>query len=119
MKPKKWEILIVAVLVAALALWAFFPKEAGRSVTVTVDGAHFQTFPLDQDREVSLMGYGEFTLTLVIAEEKAHVENATCPDLICQHHAPISRVGEQIVCLPGRVVLSVTGEEDEIDAVTR
>ena len=117
MKPKKWELLIVAVLVLGLSLWALWPKDAGNRVAVTVDGVQAGEYSLGRDLRRPISGYGGFSLTLVIADGAAHVEDSSCPDLICQHHAPVSRAGEQIVCLPARVVITVTGEEAEIDAV--
>lgn len=119
MKPKRWEVLVVLILALVLGLWAFLPKGEGNCVTVTVDGGEAGTYALDRDMELPLEGYGGFHLTLVISEGKAHVEDSTCPDLICQYHSAISRAGEQIICLPGRVVITVTGEEDQVDAVTQ
>ena len=119
MKPAKWEIFVVLILAAVLALWAFWPKEEGNRVTVTVDGTVFGTFPLTEPQEIAIDGFAPFSLTLVIEDGQAHVEHSTCPDLICQHHAPISRTGAEIVCLPGRVVITVTGEETEVDAITQ
>ncbi len=118
MKPKKWELILVAVLVLGLALWAFLPRKAGNTVTVIVDGEEVGTYPLSRDMEQSISGYGDFSLRLVISDGQAFVKESSCPDLICQKHAPISRSGEQVICLPARVVITVTGEEDEIDAVT-
>lgn len=119
MKPKKWEIICVLGLVALLTAWALWPKSPGSRVQVSVNGQVLGSYPLEQDRRVPLTGYGGYALTLVIGEGKAHVEDSQCPDLICQHHAPISGAGEQIVCLPARIVIAVTGEEDTIDAVTQ
>ncbi len=121
MKPKKWELLLVLFLAAALCLWAFWPRQRGGMVTVSVDGRQVGTYALEENSSHPVSGYGDFSLTLVIENGQAHVEESTCPDLICQHHAPISRVGEQIVCLPGRVVISITGtdgKEAAIDAIT-
>lgn len=119
MKPKRWEVLVVLVLVLSLGLWAFWPKHAGNRVAVTVDGREAGTYALDRDQSLPVEGYGGFRLSLVISGGQAHVEDSTCPDLICQHHSAISRAGEQIICLPGRVVITVTGEEDQVDAVTQ
>lgn len=119
MKPKKWELLLVLVLVLCLCLWAFLPRKRGGTVTVTVDGSEVGTYALAQDLRQAVSGYDGFSLTLVIEDGAAQVEGSTCPDLICQHHAPVSKTGEQIICLPARVVITVTGEENEIDAVTQ
>lgn len=121
MKPKIWELPLVLFLIAALCLWAFWPRQRGGTVTVSVNGQQVGTYPLDENSRQPVSGYDGFTLSLVIDGGEAYVSGSTCPDLICQHHAPISKVGEQIVCLPGRVVISVTdtdGKEAVIDAIT-
>lgn len=117
MKLKPIELIILGLLLLGLCLWAFWPKPEGSLVTVTVDGSEEGTYSLVKDAVVPVDGFGEFSLTLVIKDGQAFVKNATCPDLICQEHTPISRAGELIVCLPGRVVITVTGEEAEYDAV--
>ena len=38
MKVRKGEIAAVLLLAAALAVWALWPKQPGKRVTVTVDG---------------------------------------------------------------------------------
>lgn len=44
---------------------------------------------------------------------------SNCPDQICVQHYPISDTGENIICLPHKVVIAVTGESDgELDGVT-
>ena len=117
MKMKKWEIIVLLVLVLGLCLWAFLPKEAGNTAEVTLDGDTVLEVSLLQDGAYPLEGYGGFSLTVIVEKGQVRVEDSTCPDLICQNHAPISRAGEQIVCLPARVVVSITGEELEADAV--
>ena len=121
MKPRKCELLLVALLALALGVWALWPKPSGTAVTVTVDGKQLQSYPLSQPQEIPLVGHSGYSLTLVIEHGKAHVEDSTCPDLICQHHSAISRSGEQIVCLPARIIVSVTGgtEEEGFDAVAQ
>jgi hypothetical protein len=119
MKPKKWELVVLAVLLLGLVLWAFLPKQQGGAVTVTVNGETLGSFSLKQELRQEIPGYGDYRLTLVIDQGEAWVEDAACPDLICQHHAPISQAGQQIICLPGRIVISVTGEEEAFDAIAQ
>ena len=48
------------------------------------------------------------------------MEDSTCPDLICQKHSAVSKAGQQIICLPARIVLTVTDDEEaEFDAVAQ
>ena len=116
MKLKKWELIVLLALIAGLALWALAPKASGAAVSVTVSGEKIGAYPLSVPGRYPLEGYGGYTLTLVVESGCAHVEDAACPDLICQNHAPVSRAGEQIICLPARIVIAVTGEEEEADA---
>lgn len=119
MKLKKKEIILLAVIILVLCLWAFLPKGAGNAVLVTVDGQQVAELPLNQNAEFPVDGYEEFSLRVIVEDGVCYVVESTCPDLICQNHAPISGVGEQIVCLPGRTVMTVTGEEGEVDAVAK
>ena len=119
MKPKRWELIVLGLLVLGLALWALWPGNPGNAVSVTRNGEEIGRYALNRDLEEQIRGHGGFSLTLVIEDGQARVEESTCPDLICQHHAPISDAGEQIVCLPARVVITVLGEEGSVDAVVR
>lgn len=43
---------------------------------------------------------------------------SNCPDLICVHHNAIRRTGENIICLPHKVVIEIIGgSEQELDGV--
>ncbi|MBE6762837.1 MAG: NusG domain II-containing protein [Ruminococcaceae bacterium] len=107
------DILLIAVLllVAAVgALYLFVFRGAGNTVTVTVDGQLYATYALSDTVEVDIDS-GDGTNRLIIRDGKAFVETASCPDGICVAHRPIFRDGESIVCLPNRVVVTVTSRE--------
>ena len=105
--------LLLIVMLAGLAIYVL--RGEGNAVTVTVDGKPLATYSLSEDRTVEIRTGkdGEELNLLIIKDGKAYVETATCPDGICAAHKPISRDGESIVCLPHKVVITVTtgGEE--------
>ena len=109
--------LCLLLFFCGLAL-LFFRGE-GDSVTVTVDGKEYATYPLHTDTVVEIRTgeNGENRNRLVIRDGQAFVETASCPDGICSAHRPIHREGESIVCLPNRVVITVqkTAGRDEPD----
>ena len=114
-------ILVVVIALAGVCLYLF--RGEGNTVTVSVDGKVIATYSLDEDR-VEDIHTGEDGLNrLIIKDGKAWIETASCPDGICANHKPIHRDGESIVCLPNKVVVTVTvteGEqaaEDGVDAV--
>ena len=112
-RKRRNDLIFIALLLAVVVLAGagmYFLRGEGDTVTVTVDGALYGTYPLSQDTVVEIAtdyGYNR----LVIQDGKAKMETADCPDGICADHRPISRVGESIVCLPHKVVATVFSAE--------
>ena len=105
------EGLALALLVLGLVLWLALPKSSGARVVLTRGGEALGRYDLDKPVRIPVVGANGFSLTLVMEDGAAHVEDSTCPDLICQHHSPISRMGEAIICLPGQVSVTIEGGE--------
>lgn len=110
------DILLIAILVlAAVVGGVCLPllRGQGDTVTVTVDGKPYGVFALSEDRveDIYTGDNAEQLNRLVIRDGKAFVETATCPDGICASHRAILHNGESIVCLPHRVVITVTAKE--------
>ncbi|MBQ9747022.1 MAG: NusG domain II-containing protein [Clostridia bacterium] len=104
------DIIFIAVLLAAVCavgLLYFFVRAEGDTVAVTVNGKLFAEYPLSEDRTVEIR-MGDNLNILVIKDGEAYVSEASCPDGICAAHKPISRDGETIVCLPNKVVVSIS-----------
>ena len=108
-------ISVLLVTVAMLGIFFFLFRGEGDTVTVEVDGKHFGTYTLSEERTVEIRTgkNGEELNLLVIKNGMAYVETATCPDGICAGHKPISREGESIVCLPHRVVIKTHTAKDQ------
>ena len=106
------------LLAAAALVWLFCFRPAGGQVEITIDGEPYKTFALSQEITEEIHSGEGATNILIIREGKAQMQSASCPDGICVDHAPIFREGESIVCLPNRVVVTVTAAgEDMPDAV--
>ena len=105
------EGIILAALVFGLIVWLVLPKKTGAQVILTRSGKELARYALDTPTSIPVEGANGFSLTLVIEDGMAHVEDSTCPDLICQHHAPISKTGEAIICLPGQISVTIEGGE--------
>ena len=108
-------ILSLLVIFSLVGLFVFLSGEDGVSVSVTLDGKAWGTFPLSEDREIEIISgkAGDGYNILVIENGHAYVKTASCPDGICSAHRPISRSGESIICLPNKVVVTVNAQGDE------
>lgn len=112
-------LVLIAVSLAGLGLIRFLQKDPGASVTVTIDGKLYGTYPLQENQTIPVqtdLGSN----TVVISEGFVTVEKADCPDKICVKHARISKNRETIICLPHKLVVEVQGgQESDIDVITR
>ena len=108
MKRRNDFLLIGGLLLMAVLVWLLVrPNGAGGWAVVTVDGKEIGRYPLDVEQTVTIGG-GNYNV-LCIAGGEASVIEANCGDHTCVHTGAISKVGETIVCLPHRLVVSVEG----------
>jgi hypothetical protein len=108
-RVRRWDfLLLVAVLLVALGLWLALRlfSSAGTMAVVTLDGEEVARLPLGTDDQTDIHSeYG--THRVVVRNGTVSVTEAPCQDLICVHHAPVSCVGETIICLPCKLVVTV------------
>ncbi len=114
-------IIIAAVLalsVASLVIFRFirgFAEPA--AVEIRVNGSLTATYPLNIDRSFTVEGFNGGMVYGVIKDGVVDVTDATCPDRICVDHSAISHTGESIVCLPNRVVVTISSHKTEADTI--
>lgn len=112
-------LLVVIVLIAAAGIYFFTSAGAkkGGGVEVTVDGESKAFLPLDENDSIRIdteNGYNVVT----VQDGKVMVTEADCRDQICVEHKKIAKTGETIVCLPHKLVVTITGDApDGFDAV--
>ena len=119
---KKGDIIIFAALlcVAALLFCAiYFFSPGGETVRIEVASKTVATLPLGEDATYNVEIGGRVTNTVEIKDNQVEVTYADCPDKICKNHRAISKSGESIICLPNKVVISIEGENTEVDGEAR
>ena len=115
---KKWDIwLLLGVPAVALCLFAllWLLPGAGQSVEIQVAGKRYATLPLATDVTLTVPGADGGHCVVTVAGGQVTVTSATCPDQICVHHHAISCAGQSIVCLPEKIVVTVTGGTSAVD----
>lgn len=114
-------LTVIIILAIAVYLFRFFFSSNGDVVNISVDGALYGSYPLDTDARIEIKNSsGQVTNVLIIENDSAHMEEATCPDKLCIKQKTISKDNESIICLPNKVVATVTSEnESDIDVISR
>ena len=113
----------VAICILALAVVLFFaliPREQqGLTVQVTRNGELLLSRSLTEFSEpVEIAVEGEHPLVLELSERGVRVVETTCPGEDCRHMGAITKAGQQIVCLPNRLVVTLQGDNSSFDAMT-
>lgn len=109
-------VLMVAVILAVLLLPH---SEQALTARVVLDEQVILSCRLDELEEpLRLPVEGGYLLVLEISSKGVQVLETQCPGEDCMHMGMISQAGEQIVCLPNRMVVSLQGNDAVYDAVT-
>ena len=120
---KKKDLILISVILG-IALVSFgiikFTQKDGKEVIVTVDGQKVHTASLEKD-QVYEIPVKNGKNVMEIKDGKVRMKQADCPDLICRKHTAIEKSGETIVCLPHKVVIEISSDENEqeLDGMTR
>ena len=115
------DVLIILTVVAGLCYSvAALPSQYGAATTVNVfrEGHLVARYPLAEDRDVVIDGViGK--LVLRIQNGTARMVEASCPGKICIATGAIRLPSQEIVCVPNRVIVTVSSTHSDFDAFTK
>ena len=116
MKTKYWigSIALLLVVCLGLSLWLLADTAPATHVQIHSEGKLLYTLPLAVDTQITVTT-DRGTNVITVKEGKVAVTQASCPDHHCMNRG-FCNSGAQIVCLPNRLVLTFT-ENQDVDAV--
>lgn len=124
---RRADILLTVFLIVIGLVMSFFltfgdagsgEGAKGARLEVSVDGEHYETYSMARDQRITIRQAGHSN-TFEIKDGQVHMIRSDCPGQDCIGEGFISGTGETIVCLPNRVVLEVTGGEEEFDVIAQ
>jgi hypothetical protein len=113
--------VILLAVVCALAVWRGNGDSQALTAVISVDGDEVDRLSLTDmaETERTIQGNG-YTLRVALSADGVRVAEADCPTQDCVHTGTITRGGQSIVCLPGRVIITLEGGRETdglVDAV--
>lgn len=107
--------MVLAVLIASIVM---LTAKKGGTVEVYVDGKLTYSYALDKNRTFEV-DCDNGKNVVEIKDGKVSVIDADCNNRACVKSNAISKNGEQIVCLPHKLIVVIKGgSEGELDART-
>ena len=115
-RADKFLIIFICLLAVGGIIYELKYIQHERAVLqISVDG---------QSRQFSLLNESVFAvdgvsgeLQIEIKEGKARVQQAVCPDHVCEKTGWISRAPQRIICVPNKVVVSVIADNTDVDVI--
>ena len=109
---KLLPVCAVLLVVLICIVWLILQKSTmhkGGYAEVRISGISVERLDLDKDTRMQFHGQNDIDVVVVTENGCAYVEKSECPDKICVKTGTMSAVGEQIVCLPARLVVEIIG----------
>lgn len=107
--------MVLAVLIASIVM---LTAKKGGTVEVYVDGKLTYSYSLDENRTFEV-DCDNGKNVVEIKDGKVSVIDADCCNRACVKSKAVSKKGEQIVCLPHKLIVVIKdGSEGELDART-
>lgn len=111
MKKRDWLFALLLVAIFLILFLIIRGGETGEYITVSVDGKVIGSYALTGKEQVIEIGDSN---VLTIINNEGYMSNALCPDKICIERGRVSKSGEEIICMPNRVIVRVEGgDKDE------
>lgn len=110
---------VILVLIVALLLVLFLPRDNGAMVQVYRSGKLVAEYDLNDAKDTPMVkSYG--TLVLLIEGNGVTALESECPDKCCVKQGKISRDGESIICVPQEIVVKIVGgDKSEVEGITK
>lgn len=93
-------VIAAAVVLIVVLMIAVYGKKGASLEIITPDGV--RSYSLNKDRIIELDH-----LKVVVSGGKVWVEDADCPDKVCERTGNISRANQSIACLPNGIIIRI------------
>ena len=103
-------VIVAVALAAATAANALGSAVDARTAVIQDADGNTLTMPLSQD-DVLTVASSAGTNVIEVQAGKVRVSEADCPNQDCVDQGWISNAGQQIVCLPHKLVVNITDED--------
>ena len=113
-KIRLFDVVIIAIFVAISVLVIILHFSLSKYSNKVVIQSFNETYEynLDDDQKIEITS-GEYKYVIEIKDKSIFVSEANCPNGHCKASGKITKSGESIVCLPGKLIIKIVGGGDK------
>ena len=123
MRKKDFILIFVVSLIIAGAFGVnyFVNTKNVDSIEIYMDNKLYKTYDINDKEEIKIKSKEGYNI-VKIHDKGVEIIEASCPDKVCVHQGFITKSSESIVCLPNKVHIKITTEdnhESEEDVISK
>ena len=115
-------IFVVSLIIAgAFGVNYFVNTKNVDSIEIYMDNKLYKTYDINDKEEIKIKSKEGYNI-VKIHDKGVEIIEASCPDKVCIHQGFITKSSESIVCLPNKVHIKITTEdnhESEEDVISK
>ena len=115
-------IFVVSLIIAgAFGVNYFVNTKNVDSIEIYMDNKLYKTYNINDKEEIKIKSKEGYNI-VKIHDKGVEIIEASCPDKVCIHQGFITKSSESIVCLPNKVHIKITTEdnhESEEDVISK
>lgn len=127
MKLKKGDVITVSFIIIAIILYIIINSVSHKDKYITavikIDGKIYKKISLnnsdEQKEEIKFNNDGY--MNIIYDNQGVYVEDVTCPDKICKKTGQITKSGQNITCMPNKIIIYIENNKqynNDIDGVS-
>jgi len=114
---KKLILMIIFIVTILLTLIHLIPTKEATKALVYYDNHLIKTINLTKDHTYAVEGLNG-TIDIEVKNKKIRVTSETSPKHLCSKQGWISKSNQSIICLPNKIVIKITGEQN-LDTIVK
>lgn len=123
MRKKDFILIFVVSLIisGAFGVNYFVNTKNVDSIEIYMDNKLYKTYDINDKEEIKIKSKEGYNI-VKIHDKGVEIIEASCPDKVCIHQGFITKSSESIVCLPNKVHIKITTEdnhESEEDVISK
>ena len=123
MRKKDFILIFVVSLIIAGAFGVnyFVNTKNVDSIEIYMDNKLYKTYDINDKEEIKIKSKEGYNI-VKIHDKGVEIIEASCTDKVCIHQGFITKASESIVCLPNKVHIKITTEdnhESEEDVISK